>query len=102
DARAEEGVRGRGGQAHAAGDVFAVRGDEVDPAFLAESWEQLLDSNTAGLPDQVADHQDANGAARPRGVAVRRVARPRAPDGPARRSCVSHRATIPDRRVARF
>jgi hypothetical protein len=102
DARREHRVGGRGRQTHPAGDVLAVRGDEVDPPLVAKPRQDLLDRDPARLADQVADHQDPAGAVRPRRVSVRGVAEPRPPDG--RRGpvpgirwiAVSHPRTIPD------
>ena len=72
DAGAEDRVgRGRR-QAHPAGDVLAVRGDEVDPALLAQPRQHLLDGHATRLADHVADHQHA--AAPPAAAARRRSA----------------------------
>ncbi len=64
------------GQPHAAGEVLAVGGDEVDAALLAEAGQHLLHGEPARLADDVADHEDPAGARRPRRVAVGRVAEP--------------------------
>ncbi len=53
--------RGRG-QAHAAGHVLAVGGDEGDVALVPELRQERLDGQPAGPADEVADHQDAAGA----------------------------------------
>ena len=51
------------------------------PRSSRSSGRSCSTASTAGLADHVADHQDADGARRPRRVAVRRVAGPRATDG---------------------
>jgi hypothetical protein len=76
----QERIGGRRRETHPARDVLAVGGHEVDAALLAQVVDQLLDGDPAGLADQVADHQDATGAARSWGVAVRRIAEARSPD----------------------
>src|SRR5262245_60579191 len=78
-----------------AGHVLAIGGREVDAAFLAEPGQELLDGDAAGLADQVADHQDPQGAGRSWRVAVRRVAGARSADGVGGVG-QTHRATIPD------
>ena len=68
DARGQDRFRQRRCQPHAAGDVLAVGRDEVDAARLAQARQQLLDRMAARLTDEVADHQDAAGSARPRRI----------------------------------
>ena len=79
---------GRRREPHAARDVLAVGGDEVDPALVAEPGQRLLDGDAAGLADDVADHQDPARAGRARRVAVGRVAEPVA-TGSAVAACVT-------------
>ena len=83
DAGGQDRVRRRRRQAHPAGDVLAVGGDEVDAALVAQAGQDLLDRDPAGLADHVADHQDAARPLRARGVAVGRVAEARPADGAA-------------------
>jgi hypothetical protein len=73
-------VGDRDREAHPAGQVLAVRGDEVDPPLGADPGQDLLDGQAAGLPDDVADEQDATGARRPRRGSVGRVAEDRPAD----------------------
>src|SRR3954452_701089 len=74
DAGREDRVRGRGREAHAAGDVLAVRGHEVDAALIAQAGQEVLDRDPARLADEVPDHEDPTDARRSRQVAVGRIA----------------------------
>ena len=76
----EQGLGGRGGQAHAARHVLAVGGHEVDAALLAQGGQDLLERVAAGLADHVADQQDADGALGSRRIAVGRIPEAGPPD----------------------
>ena len=59
-------------EAHAAGQVLAVGGHEVDAALLAQRRDQRRSSATRpGLADDVADHQHAHDAWARRAPAAR-------------------------------
>jgi hypothetical protein len=81
DAGRQQRLRDRDRQSHAAGEVLAVRGHEVDAALLSQRGQQLLDGDAARLADDVADDEDPARAGRSWRVAVRRVPQSRAPDG---------------------
>ena len=81
DAMGEQRVGGRWRQAHPAGEVLAVGGDEVDRALLAEGRNEGLDREPAGLADDVTDHEHATGAGGSRGPAVGGIAEPDATRG---------------------
>jgi len=54
----EQGLGGADREPHAPGQVLAVGGDEVDPVGGPQLRQDPLDRLAAGLPDDVADHQD--------------------------------------------
>jgi hypothetical protein len=103
DPGGQDRLGGRWGQAHPAGNVLAIRRDEIDPALVAEFGQEPLDGDPTRLADEVTDHQDAARARRSRRVAVRGVAQTGSadvipvPPGIA----VRHPRTIPDRRLTR-
>src|SRR5262249_29455697 len=76
----EQGFGRGNSQAHAAGDVLAVGGHEVDAPLIAKRRQDLLHGHPARLADEVADHQDSAGALWARRVPIGRVAEARSPD----------------------